>query len=157
MKLLIILLLSFSSFGQDTCGCNLTRQQIRINGNLRELEIKKFDDQHKRENTKEIKSFRFQLKTFKAANNTLVKQIKSTERMYNDRLDFVSDSLKLVSETKLQIASDSTDLVALGIKKAHKAAIKLERKKINWNVFIWLGGIFACLIVVLVIVVKLKR
>ena len=155
MKVLIIFLLSFNSFGQDTCAC--TRLDKRLRHDLDKYAIKLFDDQHKRENTKEIKSFRFQLRTFKAENKTLVKQLKSKERMYNDRLDFVSDSLNSIFKLEKQKTKDSTKLAETTLKKAHKAAIASERKKINWNVFIRLVGIFACLVVVLVIVWKIKH
>jgi len=148
MKTLLILLISFNSFSQDTCAC--TRLDKRLRHDLDKYAIKLFDDQHKRENTKEIKRLRFEKRTF-------VNELKLAERMYNDRLDFVTDSLERVSETKLRIASDSTNLVKLALKKSHRAAIRSERKRVNWNVVIWLVGIVVSLGFILAIVMRVKK
>ena len=156
MKLLIILL-SFSSFGQDTIPCDKSRFEIKKEYALKELTIKLFDDQHKRDNTKEIKSFRFQLRTFKAANNTLVKQIKSTERMYNDRLDFVSDSLNRMYKLDKRKTKDSTDLALKIADNAFKTQKKELNKQINSNTLVWWGGLVISLGLVLGIVWMVKR
>ena len=164
MKTIIFLLLAFNSFAQDTIPCDMTRQQSRLYFGvladrvaLDKAKAKLFDDQHKRSTTKEIKSFKYQIKTLRFEKQTFTRQLKSNERMYNDRLDFVSDSLKLDSKTKRKITKDSTDLIEKRLKGDIKIKAKELNKQVNRNSLVWWIGIVLSLGLVLVIVVVFKR
>ena len=151
MKLLIIFLLSFNSFGQDTCAC--TRLDKRLRHDLDKYAIKLFDDQHKRENTKEIKSFRFQLRTFKAENKTIREQFKLSK----DSLKR-SNRLLLLQEKNRNSEKEKAQSVEIKhLKSEYKLQSKELDKQMNSNTLVWWVGIVLSLCLVLVIVWKIKH
>lgn len=94
MKTLIFILLSFQSFAQiDTiqCPCDMTRQQTRLYYSAVELALKLKDDQHERENTKEIKALKYGLRTERV-----------NRRTEKDRNEYQIDSLKRSNALELK-------------------------------------------------------
>ena len=151
MKVLIIIFLSFNSFGQDTCAC--TRLDKRLRHDLDKYAIKLFDDQHKRENTKEIKSFRFQLRTFKAENKTIREQFNLSK----DSLKR-SNRLLLLQEKNRNSEKEKAQSVEIKhLKSEYKLQSKELDKQMNSNTLVWGVGIVLSLSLVLVIVWKIKR
>ena len=151
MKLLIIFLLSFNSFGQDTCAC--TRLDKRLRHDLDKYAIKLFDDQHKRENTKEIKSFRFQLRTFKAENKTIREQFNLSK----DSLKRSNRLLLLQEKNRNSEKEKAQSIEIKQLKSESKLKSKELAKQINSNTLVWWVGIVLSLCLVLVIVWKIKH
>ena len=151
MKVLIIIFLSFNSFGQDTCAC--TRLDKRLRHDLDKYAIKLFDDQHKRENTKEIKSFRFQLRTFRAENKTIREQFKLSKASLKR-----SNRLLLLQEKNRNSEKEKAQSIEIKqLKSESKLKSKELAKQINSNTLVWWVGIVLSLCLVLVIVWKIKH
>ena len=155
MKTIILILLSFQSIAQDTIPCDMTRQQSRLyfgvladRVELKETQAKLFDKQHKRDNTKEIKSLRYGFRSLKVENKTIRKQFELT-----------ADSLK--RDYKLAIDKESNrnsevekalrnELVSV---KAQSKTAKAEvRKSLNWNLI--LIGIFSLIAILGILYVR---
>ncbi len=168
MKTLILILISFSSFSQvDTIQppCELNRQQTRLwykaiedAHDLEKVRIRLLDDQHKRNNTKEIKSLRYGYRALKVENQTIRKQFKLTEdsikRSNRLLLDIEynrnSEAEKTLRNERISLRND------LKRSKQENKTLRIEnRKKLNMNVALIVGGILAILILFLVI--KLVR
>ena len=160
MRTLIIVLLYFNSFGQvDTIQppCNLTRQQTRLWHDLRETQLKLFDAQHKRENTKEIKSLKYGVRSLRLEN-------KNIKREYEFKQDSIKRSNKLLlaqernrnKEIQKTLRNDNNKLKRESNKV--KREQKIEKAKVkNLTYTIWAVGIVACLILILLIVSRIKK
>lgn len=152
MKTLILILFAIRTsaiFAQvDTIQppCDLTRQQTRLWHNLREqaykleeTKAKLADDQHERENTKEMKAMRYGLKQARLQ----LKQERNEFKFRNDSLKR-SYSLKLRAEKnrneererELRNEAKEADRRAKIEKQKAKAAKISERKKTNWTLII---------------------
>ena len=160
MRILIIILLYFNAFGQvDTIQppCNLTRQQTRLWYNAIKLDLKLKDDQHKRENTKEIKSLKYGVRSLRLEN-------KNIKREYEFKQDSIKRSNKLLlaqernrtKEIQKTLRNENNKLKRESNKV--KREQKIEKAKVkNLTYTIWAVGIVACLLLVLLIIARIKK
>ena len=160
MRTLIIILLYFNAFAQvDTIQppCNLTRKQTRLWHDLRETKLKLFDAQHKRENTKEIKSLKYGVRSLRLEN-------KNIKREY----EFKQDSIKRSNKLLLAQERNRTKEIQKTLRNANnklkresnkvKREQKIEKAKVkNLTYTIWAVGIVACLLLILLIVSRIKK
>lgn len=143
MRTLIFLLTSFSSFAQvDTIQppCDLTRQQTRLWHDLRETQLKLYDKQHARENTKEIKALKWGLRSERIEN----RRIKD---IYDFKTDSLTKSYKLDLREEKNRSKEAVDKIKIerdrernNAKIANKE-LSIEkakaRKSANWNI-VWI-------------------
>ena len=155
MKTIIFILLSFQSFAQDTIPCDMTRQQSRLyfgvlsdRVKLKETQAKLFDKQHKRDNTKEIKSLRYGFRSLRVENKTIRKQFELT-----------ADSLKRAYKLAIDKEKNRNSEIEKALKnelasvKAQSKTAKAEaRKSLNWNLI--LIGIFSLIAILSILYVR---
>lgn len=162
MKTILILLLAFTSYAQDSIPCDMTRQQSRLyfgvlsdRVKLAETQLKLEDAQHKRENTKELKFLRFEYKTFKVRNKYLVDSLDNAhDLLMRKEKDRSKEALKTSQNETKRYKMDSNN------KSKELQILKQEaKKKANGNLIWVIVG--SCtilgLIIWLVIVIKSKK
>jgi len=148
MKILLFMLLSFSALSQDTC--DQTRQQIRLRHDLDKYAIKMYDEQHKRNNSKEIKSLRLDKQSFRR------------------HIRFNTDSLKRSNALLLRVERNRNDeaikslrneLIALKAESAaRKIELKTSRAEVRTKNIYALSFLIAMVISVILLIIRfLKR
>lgn len=153
MRTILIILLSFQVFGQDTiqCPCDMTRQQTRLYYSAVELDLKLKDAQHKRENTKEIKSLRYGFRSLKVENQTIRKEYKTKQDSLRR-----SNALLLLKEKNRNSEAEKTLRNELKEQRSDNRALKAEnRKKVNKNI-VWIV-VGVCVVLLLLLVMQLVR
>ena len=150
MRTLIIILLYFNAFGQvDTIQppCNLTRQQTRLWHDLRETQLKLFDAQHKRENTKEIKSLKYGVRSLRLEN-------KNIKREYEFKQDSIKRFNRLLLAQERNRTKETKKTLTANIKQQeneYKILKKETNKKVNANIVWIICGIAGILLLILVV------
>jgi len=153
MKTLIIILLSFQSFAQDSIPCDMTRQQSRLyfgvlsdRIKLEKRKAELADDQHKRENTKELKFLRYEFRTFKVRTKALSDSLENAHNL-EMRLE------KNRSKEKLKASQSEAEEAKMNYRLStqENKLLKTEnRKKVNANIIWIVSGILGGLILLLI-------
>jgi hypothetical protein len=162
MKTIILILLSFQSLAQDTIPCDMTRQQSRLyfgvladRVELKETQLQLEDKQHKRDNTKEIKSLRYGFRSLRIENKTIRKQFELTsdslKRAYKLAIDKENNrNSEIEKALKNELAKSKQDYK---IKNTEAKTAKAEaRKSLNWNLI--LIGIFSLIAILGILYVR---
>lgn len=160
MKTLILLLISFNSFAQiDTiqCPCDMTRQQTRLYYSAVELALKLDAKKHDKEVDKQVKELKYGIRYERI-------ERKKEVDLYKFREDSIKRSNRLLlneqknahKEVVKSLKNDKTQL------KNERDEVKLQQKTdkakvLNLTYAIWVVGIVASLLLILLIIARIKK
>ncbi len=135
----------------------MSRQQTRLYYSAVELAIKLEDDQHKRENTKEIKSLKYGVRALRIENKNIKREFQFREDSLrrSNRLFIISERNRH-QEAEKTLKNDNRQLKRESYEV--KRQQKIEKAKVkNLTYAIWVLGGVAFLFLVLLIVIRIKK